>query len=432
MANSANFGAQLKSVGLPEQLGIKVVKGVTLVEQYFYPDGWSGTEIPRNIAECLAAHGFRVEVLCSSDQYVPAEDNEADDPRARGVRLKRVPGLVAHTDIRKGKWIRQLWFYAASVPLLLFRKPPAMYLTQTNPPLIPAIVAIVARLQRRPVALIAMDIYPEVMFAHGMLHEKSFLGRVLSATMGWAYRRATKVIALGPTMRERLIAKGVRQDRIKIISNWATGAVSTVKGSANALAGEWGLRGAPVIIYSGNLGIAHDIATPIMAFELALLERPALKLLFIGAGSRLEEAKNLVREKGLQESVMFRDLVPSERVPESMGLAHVALVTLKPGFEGLVVPSKLLGYMARGLPTLYIGPDSDAAQVICASKGGAVFSNEDLAGIARFMVSVVDNGDQLHVRGENARRYYFEHLSKEAGLGHYVEIVKSIAGDPLL
>src|SRR5256885_10913785 len=44
----------------------------------------------------------------------------------------------------------------------------------------------------------------------------------------------------------------------------------------------------------------------------------------------------------------FHDLVPAEDLPLSMGVADLALVTLRDGFEGVVVPNKLLGYMARG------------------------------------------------------------------------------------
>ena len=66
----------------------------------------------------------------------------------------------------------------------------------------------------------------------------------------------------------------------------------------------------------------------------------------------------------------FSDLLPARRLPESFGIADVAVVTLRVPFAGLVVPSKLQGYMARGIPTLYIGPDSDIERFIERSAGG--------------------------------------------------------------
>jgi colanic acid biosynthesis glycosyl transferase WcaI len=398
---------------------------VTLVEQYFYPEGWAGAELPQGVAVHLAQNGFHVDVLCGSDQYVPAEGNASEDPRTHGVAIKRIPKIVMSKDIRERKWIRQAWFYLLSLPILLFRRPPDIYLAQTNPPLMPVIVACVAFVHRRAFVLVAMDIYPEVMFAHRVIRETSILGRLLSMLMKWTYRRANKVIALGPTMKLRLLEKGVPEQRIRIISNWSTGAQSVIRGSQNALAAEWKLSDNNVVLYSGNLGVAHDISTPILAFGAALKDCPSLKLIFIGSGSRLQEARGLVNSSGLQNAILFKELVPADRMPESIGLATLALVTLNHGFQGLVVPSKLLGYMSRGIPTLYIGPRSDAAELIESSGGGVVFSNEDVAGIAAFMSTINSCKQQLEEMGRNARQYYENHLSRQAGLAQYLEILES-------
>ncbi|WP_405237745.1 glycosyltransferase family 4 protein [Lentisalinibacter orientalis] len=396
---------------------------VMLIEQFFYPEGWSGAEIPRSIAIHLASRGIHVRALCGSDQYAFVKDQASENPEEYGVKIVRVPRLIRSAGIHRYKLLRQLWFYLASLPMLLFRSPPTVYVSQTNPPLMPAIVAAVALIHRRDFVLIAMDLYPEVMFAHGMARMDSLFGRFVSKLMGWAYGRATKVIALGPSMKERLLEKGVASDKVEIISNWATGDVDIVRGPANTLAAKWGLTDFPVILYSGNIGISHDISAPILAFEKALVSASALRLLFIGSGTRLQEAKSLVSQRGLEDRVQFRGLVPIDQLPESIGVASVALVTLNPGFEGLVVPSKLLGYMARGVPTVYIGPPSDVSHLIEVSGGGVVYSNDDTDGIARFFASIGDNPDALHTLGSNARRYYNAHLSKELGLSQYYDVI---------
>jgi colanic acid biosynthesis glycosyl transferase WcaI len=202
-----------------------------------------------------------------------------------------------------------------------------------------------------------------------------------------------------------------------------------VRGSQNALAEEWGLSDKIVFLYSGNLGVAHDVSAPILALEAALKDCPNLTLVFIGSGSRLHEAEGLVNSRGLQNSVLFKGLVPADRMPESMGLATLALVTLNRGFQGLVVPSKLLGYMSRGIPTLYIGPRSDAAEFIESSGGGVVFSNEDVAGIAAFMTGIDSCKGHLEEMGSNARKYYENNLSRQAGLAQYLEVMNA-ALDP--
>src|SRR5688500_7999760 len=112
-----------------------------LAEQFFYPDGWGGAQIPRDIAEHLVRVGFDVSVVCGSDPYARVEDDPGVDPRLRGVRVLRVPRLLPG-DIHSAKLLRQLWFYLVAGPILLTRHRPSAFVVQTNPPLLVPIAAI--------------------------------------------------------------------------------------------------------------------------------------------------------------------------------------------------------------------------------------------------------------------------------------------------
>jgi glycosyltransferase involved in cell wall biosynthesis len=391
---------------------------VLFAEQFYYPEGWSGAQLPRDMTMHLARSGARVEVVCGSEQYAPIEGEPGDDPRACGVIITRVPRLLAGT-IHQRKLIRQLLFYVLAAPRLLFRRSPGVFMTQTNPPL----------LRRRPFIIIAQDIYPEVMFAHGMSSPHRLSGRVLTRLFAWAYGRATRVVALGTVMRQRLIDKGVRPERITIISNWATGDEDIIRDERNELRARWGLTGRFVILYSGNIGIAHDVETAIEALALVLPQRPDVRLVFVGKGSRLADAERAVQRAGVAHAVQFHPLVPAEMLPHSLGLAHVALVTLRAGFEGLVVPSKLLGYMARSVPTLYVGPYSDVEQMLIDSGGGECIRNGEAAALAATIERLAGDSASLTQMGKSAEAYYRSRLSRERGLEKYSELVESVCGN---
>jgi glycosyltransferase involved in cell wall biosynthesis len=399
---------------------------VVFVEQFYYPEGWGGAQLPRDVTMHLAASGCDVEVVCGSDQYAPAEGEEVPDPRASGVRIRRIPRLLGG-DIHRRKLLRQLWFYACALPLLVFRRRPDCFVTQTNPPLVVPMAALAAGLHGRPFVIVAQDIYPEVMIANGMVEPGSRTARLLSRLFAWAYRRARTVVSLGPVMTERLRAKGVAPARIVEISNWATGEDHVVRGVDNQLRADWGLEGRRVLLYSGNLGIAHDVGTPIRAMVVLRERFPDLRLLFVGKGSRLEQAKSLAAELGLREAVQFRGFVPFELLPHSLGLADAALVTLLPGFEGLVVPSKLLGYMARGVPTLYVGPDSDVGRLVEASGGGACVASGSVDAFVAVVERWMAEPAALAAAGERAAKYYAAHLDKAKGLAAYLAAVSRAA-----
>ncbi|MDB4988119.1 MAG: colanic acid biosynthesis glycosyl transferase, partial [Myxococcaceae bacterium] len=274
------------------------MQSLIFTEQFYYPEGWGGAQVPRDITTHLAAAGFDVSVICGSDLYAPVEGELGPDPEQRGVRILRIPRLLGG-DIHSRKLLRQLWFYLLSVPALLSHGRPQLYVTQTNPPLMVPIVAAIARLRGVPLLIIAQDLYPEVMVAHGMVGKDSFPTRLLNRVFRAAYGSASKVVALGSTMAERLYEKGVAPERVSIISNWATGDEQVVTGAANVLRKSWNLEGKFVVLYSGNLGIAHDIQTPIRALKLALEREPNIRLVIVGKGPRLQDAKDLVVELGL-------------------------------------------------------------------------------------------------------------------------------------
>jgi colanic acid biosynthesis glycosyl transferase WcaI len=404
---------------------------IVFIEQFYYPEGWGGAQLPRDVTTDLARAGCDVEVICGSDQYAAAEPGaEVDDPRTSGVRIRRVPRLFGG-DIHRLKLLRQLWFYACALPMLIFRRRPDLVVTQTNPPLVVPIAVLASRLHRRPCMIIAQDIYPEVMRAHGMIDEGSWSAGLLTRVFGWAYRSARAIVSLGPVMTQRLLAKGVSSDRIIEICNWATGDETVVRGAANRLRNAWGLAGSFVLLYSGNLGVAHDVETPIRAMRTLGERVPELRLVFVGKGSRLAQAKDLVRELELQHVVQFRAFVPFELLPHSLGLADAALVTLLPGFEGLVVPSKLLGYMARAVPTLYVGPDSDVSRLVELSHGGRCVPAGAVEEFADTVERWARSGPDLRASGEAAAAYYAAHLSKAMGLAAYRDAVARVTGREL-
>jgi colanic acid biosynthesis glycosyl transferase WcaI len=398
-----------------------------LVEQYFYPDGWGGAEIPRDIAIGLTEAGVAVEVLCGTEQYAPVpRGSTAVDPTAHGVRIVRIPRILPGP-VRKLRMLRVLWFCLCAVPLLLLRRRIALFMTQTNPPLIVPTVALVAALRHTPFVIIAQDVYPEVLFASGVTTPGSLAGRILARLFAWAYRRATRVVVLGSYMRQRMLRKGVRSERIVTISNWATGVLRREHGADNPLRVQWGLTRRFVVLYSGNIGVGHEFDTFLQGVRRAAVSHDELSVVFIGAGSRLEEVRALVRSLGVEQRVMFRDFVSADDLPLSMGIADLALVTLRAGFEGVLVPSKLFGYMARGIPTLYVGPPSDVGEAIQAADCGACCRSGEDGAVAEVLCRAMESEEQLRRWSENGRSFYAQHLSRELALRQYLDLARAAA-----
>jgi glycosyltransferase involved in cell wall biosynthesis len=395
------------------------------IEQFYHPDGWGGAELPRSLTMHLARNGFGVEVICGSDQYAPVDGEAGEDPRTAGVIVRRVPA-IRRLAVKPAKAIRQVWFVVAGAAMLLFRSPPALVVAQTNPPMGVILAAIAARIWRRPLVIIAMDIYPDVLVAHGALAPGSLAARVLGRMFCWAYRSAARVVALGPIMRQKLVAKGVRDTRIVEIPNWSTGNPGIVRGTANALLPEWNLEGRFVVVYSGNIGIAHEFETFLEGFSLARASKPEMLLVIIGRGSRLAEVRATVERLGLHGSVLFKSFLPASRLPESFGIADLALVTLRSGFEGLVVPSKLYGYLSRGVPVLYVGPHSDTEIAIQHAGCGVTLRTGDSRGVCEALLALQADVSLRQRLGVSGRLVYDAEWSPAHALASYESMLRAL------
>lgn len=401
------------------------MKSVLFSEQYFYPEGWGGSQLPRDLTTHLASLGYRVTVLCGSDPYVKVQGDPGPDPSSQGVLIVRVPRLL-RGEARQWRVLRQLWFYTWAFGFFLFRRPPDLFIAQTNPPLTVVLVSIAARIYGRPYMLIAQDLYPEALVAHGSIRENGLAAAMLGRVFAYAYRGACQIVSLGGRMTHRLYQKGVAPARVTVISNWSTGADGVVRSAENRLRKIWALESKFVLLYSGNLGIGHEFETLVNAVSLIADQVPQLQLVIVGRGGRLEEVKATVARRGLERRVQFHDFVPASQLPESLGVADVAVVTLRPGFDGLIVPSKVLGYMARGLPVLFIGPAGDTSEILHASGCGVSFGNGDARRVADWLLGAVGDPACLARMGASGAAYYERELSRERALARYGALVSEV------
>ena len=58
---------------------------IFLIEEYFYPDGWGGAQITRDIALKLQNSGWNITAFCGSKPYIKIQNNLDKDPRIEGV-----------------------------------------------------------------------------------------------------------------------------------------------------------------------------------------------------------------------------------------------------------------------------------------------------------------------------------------------------------
>jgi hypothetical protein len=120
-----------------------------------------------------------------------------------------------------------------------------------------------------------MDVYPDIAVELGVLRPGAWVTRGLGWALDAVRRRADGVIVLGESMRERLLGHGIPAERLFVAENWADGGEIRPRAFPS--------RQRPEVLYSGNLGLAHDVETLCGGLE-ALAGDPRFRFTFAGGG----------------------------------------------------------------------------------------------------------------------------------------------------
>ncbi len=310
-----------------------------------------------DVARCLIDAGHSVQVLTSQQQSYGGIEAEAGG--FDQVQIKAVwTGSGSSRFVQWGVfWLRAI----LAIPFSRWDR----CVVLTDPPFMLYAARFCRRLHRSSQKLFwwTMDLYPEAMIAKGMIRADGLAARILRGMNNEGLRRTTGVIALGPTQRRLLTKYGSFDGSTSgcvVVPPWDHRALPKVERKNNRFLAKFGWAEKKIALYAGNLGEAHsfqnllDAATTLMARG-----DDEWLLVFVARG-----AERLALEAAAQgmANVRILDYQPPELTADLLNAATVHVVTMKRGWEGIIVPSKLYGIAATGIPTLFVGPrDADTA-----------------------------------------------------------------------
>jgi colanic acid biosynthesis glycosyl transferase WcaI len=289
----------------------------------------------------------------------------------------------------------------------------------TQPPLFAVWGYGLKLLRRQPYCCLVMDVYPDLAVQEGMLTTTSPLTRLLTFVSRLAWRQAAQVIVIGRCMQAYLAQAGVPPERIRVIPNWANETeVYPVPDVHNQLRQELGLEDCFVVLYSGNIGVSHYF-DDLLAVARQLRQVSKLKFVFIGDGVRRREIEAAQQSNQL-ENIILLPFQPTARLPHSLSLGNLHFVSLRSGFEGLVVPSKTYGVLTAGRPLIYQGNlQSEIAQMISEEGVGAAIPCGDVEGLQGTILRYLNDPYLCRVQGRKALALSRGRYSRQQALRRY-------------
>jgi glycosyltransferase involved in cell wall biosynthesis len=406
---------------------------LVFVNRYYHPDLSATSQILGDLARHLAAAGAEVHVVCSRQLY---DDPDAALPAAEtvdGVRVHRLRTSRFGRARLAGRAVDYLSFYLAcgwELPWLLRRGDVAV--AKTDPPLIGLVVAAAARLRGAQLVNWLQDVFPEVATQLGANPLPPPLQAALQALRDRGLRAARLNVVLGQRMRELLLRRGVPQQRIGVVENWATAGEepgAALPAGRSRLRASLALDGRFVVGYSGNLGRAHDHLA-ILEAAAALAGEPGFVFLMIGGGAGMSLLRAEAERRGLR-NLRFLPYQPREALADSLAAADVHLVSLRPELEGLIVPSKFYGVLAAARPVLFIGAaDGELPQIIRAAGCGACA--DDGATLAAALRRMRGDAAALAAMGARARQLFEQRYTAHRALSQWTRLLRAAAEDTVI
>ncbi len=405
---------------------------ILLLNQPFYPDVVATAQMGKDLADELVRRGHTVSAVSSRSIYGKTGSSLAKFEVAGGVRIHRVGTNVFG---KKGFLARVfdfgLYYALATFKTLTMRPRPDVVIGFTTPPFI-AMLGIVTRMLRGSKSVYwVMDLYPDVGVAGGMFKPGALPTRIMERLSRWMTRKSDAVVVLGRCMRDRLLAKGLSPANIHVITVWdaaeGDGAHEQRDSRSTSFRTKWNLGDAFVVMYSGNLGLAHDAET-IVSAVVAMKDRRDVRFVFVGSGKQRPLVERAIREHGLTNA-SYHDYVPREELAELLATADAHLVTVHPKFVGLIVPSKLYGVLGVGRPVIYVGPgESEVGLTIVEAGAGVSVSSGDAGALVSAIDGLRSDPARARAMGESARRAVPGRFDRATSTKKWADLVEGLAG----
>lgn len=398
------------------------MKKVLLVSQFFYPENFKCNDI----AFELVRRGYQVDVLTNIPNYP-----EGHYYRGYGLFKRRkevVNGVRIFRSLviprRKGGLFRILNYFS----FMLFASIDAFFLALTNrydcvfvmqlSPIMQAYPGIwVKKMQRIPLYMWILDIWPDSMISGGGIRNKTVIG-LIDGMVKSIYRNCDRLLISSKGFRELVLQKESDSSKVIYFPNWADDLLNMPVLDVPVL--PKGFR----IMMAGTLGEAQRLESVVHLMEM-LDDLDEIKWIFVGDGKKKAWLEQQVLEHHWEEKVVLTGRYPSEYMPAFFKEADAMLLTLKAEWPHLraVVPGRVQSYMAASKPIVGMVEGGSAELIEEADCGWVVPADhyQELADIIR--KEVVGNAEMCRQKGLNGRNYYEQRFTSKLCMDHLEKIL---------
>lgn len=382
---------------------------ILVVSQRYWPESFQVTDV----CEELVERGHEVTVLTGLPNVgIPGERPGIVLDRYRkgsnrieehnGVHIVRVFEVGRRTDVLHRFANYYSFWKAASVKVLsMDRHFDVVFAYQMSPGMMAVPAAVYKSRNDVPMLIYCCDLWPESLKV-GIGDRFPFVLAHYGNVCGKAYRKADAIAIQSPCFKDYFVSEHrVDTSRLTYVPQFSTDECGEPV---------WMPHEGINLFFMGNMGKASQI--PLILEAFAGTSRGELRLHFVGDGSMLAWAKSFVKNRGIEDRVVFHGRVAPEELKAYYEVADACVLALGDGPVGLTIPSKLQGYMGAGKPV--VASIEGGGKVVIEQSGcGLVVPVNDVEAFSSAMESVCDERAKWREMGRSGRLYFQKYFSKK-------------------
>jgi glycosyltransferase involved in cell wall biosynthesis len=368
------------------------------------------------LAQELQQRGHEVTVITTWPEYnldqaaTPQTFREVENEQ--GIRVIRVKTLPHHNVnyLVRGlsqllmplQFLIKLWRYSV--------RPTAAIIY--SPPLPLALVGSWLRRSGVRTLLNIQDLFPQNAIDLGILRNKSQI-KFFQALERFAYRTADVVTVHSEGNRQMLLTQHPAfANKIKLLHNWVDVEHHSTEHSAVDFRQKWAITHKYIAVFAGVMGPSQYLDL-ILAIAEQLEEQTDLLFLMVGDGKEKARLEQLASAKQLK-NVRFEGFISRDVYPDLLAACSIGLVCLSPQNQTPVVPGKILGHMAAGLPVAaFLHTNSDAHSMIAEAACGISANSGNLSACVEALQDLLADEASFAEIGQRGKSYALAHFSKE-------------------
>ena len=395
-----------------------------IITQFFPPDYAATGQLIQELANQLGDRNIRVNVFTGQPGYAFKRSSAPAIEIKDNVKIQRTRFKQFYSKRIRSKTFNGIIFTIRSALYLLknARQHDAVILT-TAPPFLPIIGYLINLIFKLNYICLVYDLYPDVVVELGVIDAQNPIAKLWNKINSAVWHRSKEIVVLSDTMKQRITARHPAiADKISVIHNWADpNWIKPIPKQENWFAKQHQIGAKFTVLYSGNLGHCHDLDTILGAAKL-LKEQP-VQFVFIGAGAKYQHCQDVAKSE--LSNCIFLPYQDRANLPYSLTACDLALVSIAPGLEGVVAPSKVYGIMAAGKAIAAVcEPHSYLRRLITDAHCGMAIDNHNSQGLAEFILTLAANPDLAENMGDAGRNYLKQHFTPQLVARQYCDVLE--------